>query len=94
MDRVSYILKQILTLYKNKTLKLENLADDMYVSLSTIKNDLKEVKDILKDYNLKIISKHKLGISLDGDIEDLKRCILESNIKYKDLSLEGFFLIM
>lgn len=91
MDRVSYILKQILTLYKNKTLKLENLADDMYVSLSTIKNDLKEVKDILKDYNLKIISKHKLGISLDGDIEDLKRCILESNIKYKDLSLEGFF---
>lgn len=91
MDRVSYILKQILTLYKNKTLKLENLADDMYVSLSTIKNDLKEVKDILKDYNLKIISKHKLGISLDGDIEDLKRCILESNIKYKDLSLEVFF---
>ncbi|CEO06981.1 BglG family transcription antiterminator [Paraclostridium sordellii] len=91
MDRVSYILKQILTLYKNKTLKLENLADDMYVSLSTIKNDLKEVKDILKDYNLKIISKHKLGISLDGDIEDLKRCILESNIKYKDLSLEDFF---
>ncbi|CEK30456.1 PTS operon transcription antiterminator [[Clostridium] sordellii] len=91
VDRVSYILKQILTLYKNKTLKLENLADDMYVSLSTIKNDLKEVKDILKDYNLKIISKHKLGISLDGDIEDLKRCILESNIKYKDLSLEGFF---
>ncbi|CEN77933.1 BglG family transcription antiterminator [Paraclostridium sordellii] len=91
MDRISYILKQILTLYKNKTLKLENLADDMYVSLSTIKNDLKEVKDILKDYNLKIISKHKLGISLDGDIEDLKRCILESNIKYKDLSLEDFF---
>ncbi|CEQ17805.1 PTS operon transcription antiterminator [[Clostridium] sordellii] len=91
MDRVSYILKQILTLYKNKTLKLENLADDMYVSLSTIKNDLKEVKDILKDYNLKIISKHKLGISLDGDIEDLKRCILESNIKYNDLSLEDFF---
>lgn len=91
MDRISYILKQILTLYKNKTLKLENLADDMYVSLSTIKNDLKEVKDILKNYNLKIISKHKLGISLDGDIEDLKRCILESNIKYKDLSLEGFF---
>lgn len=91
MDRISYILKQILTLYKNKTLKLENLADDMYVSLSTIKNDLKEVKDILKDYNLKIISKHKLGISLDGDIEDLKRCILESNIKYKDLTLEDFF---
>ncbi|CEP80069.1 PTS operon transcription antiterminator [[Clostridium] sordellii] len=91
MDRVSYILKQILTLYKNKTLKLENLADDMYVSLSTIKNDLKEVKDILKIYNLKIISKHKLGISLDGDIEDLKRCILELNIKYNDLSLEDFF---
>ncbi|MGL5756399.1 MAG: BglG family transcription antiterminator [Paraclostridium sp.] len=91
INRISYILKKVIFLYKDKTLKIENLADEMYVSLSTIKNDLKEVKNILHNYNLKIISKHKQGVSIDGDIEDLKKCILESSINYKDIKLEDFF---
>lgn len=91
IDRVSYILKRILLLYKDKTLKIESLADEMYVSLSTIKNDLKEVKDILKKYNLKIVSKHKLGIGIEGDLKNIKKCILESSLKYDDINLEDFF---
>lgn len=91
IDRISYILKRVLFLYKDKTLKIENLADEMYVSLSTIKNDLKEVKAILQKYDLKIISKHKQGIGIDGDIENFKKCILESSLNYKDIKLEEFF---
>lgn len=91
IDRVSYILKRILLLYKDKTLKIESLADEMYVSLSTIKNDLKEVKDILKEYNLKIVSKHKLGIGIEGDLKNIKKCILESSLKYDDINLDDFF---
>ncbi|MEG1059091.1 MAG: HTH domain-containing protein, partial [Clostridia bacterium] len=37
INRISYILKKVILLYKDKTLKIENLADEMYVSLSTIK---------------------------------------------------------
>ena len=91
VNRVSYILKRVLLLYKNKTLKIESLANEMYVSLSTIKNDLKEVKTILEKYNLKIVSKHKLGISIDGDINNLKKCILEVSLNYNDIKLEDFF---
>jgi transcriptional antiterminator len=90
-DRISYILKKIILLYKGDTLKIENLADEMYVSLSTIKNDLKEVRQILKIYNLKIISKHKLGIGIDGDKKDLIRCILEISLKYENIHIEDFF---
>lgn len=90
-DRISYILKKIILLHKGDTLKIENLADEMYVSLSTIKNDLKEVRQILKIYNLKIISKHKLGISIDGDKKDLIRCILEISLKYENINIEDFF---
>lgn len=90
-DRVSYILKKILFLYKDHTLKIENLADEMYVSLSTIKNDLSQVKNILQEYNLKIVSKHKLGIGLEGNIQDLIRCILENSINYHTIQIDDFF---
>lgn len=90
-DRVSYILKKILFLYKDHTLKIENLADEMYVSLSTIKNDLSQVKNILQEYNLKIVSKHKLGIGLEGNIQDLIRCILENSINYHTIKIDDFF---
>ncbi len=91
IDRVGYILKKILLLYKDKTLKIESLADEMYVSLSTIKNDLKEVKVILENYNLKTISKHKLGISISGDTKNIIKCIIESSLKYKNINIEDFF---
>ena len=91
IDRVGYILKKILLLYKDKTLKIESLADEMYVSLSTIKNDLKEVKVILENYNLKTISKHKLGISVSGDTKNIIKCIIESSLKYKNINIEDFF---
>ena len=90
-DRISYILKKILFLYKDHTLKIENLADEMYVSLSTIKNDLSQVKNILQEYNLKIVSKHKLGIGLEGNIQDLIRCILENSINYHTIQIDDFF---
>ena len=90
-DRISYIIKRIILLYNGNTLKIENLADEMYVSLSTIKNDLKEVKNFLKLYNLKIISKHKLGISIEGDKKNLIRCILDSSLKYSNIYVQDFF---
>ena len=91
IDRVGYILKKILLLYKDKTLKIESLADEMYVSLSTIKNDLKEVKVILDNYDLKIISKHKLGIGILGNTKNIIKCILESSLKYSNIDIEDFF---
>ena len=48
-DRVEYIIKKIINISSTDkdTIKLEDLADSMYVSLSTVKNDLKEVNDTL-----------------------------------------------
>lgn len=92
VDRINYILKKMILLYSSevKTIKLENLADDIYVSISTLKNNLKEVKEILKQYNLNIVSKHRLGICLEGDIEDIKRCIISLSLVNMDIKLEDF----
>lgn len=63
----------------------------MYVSLSTVKNDLKEVKKILNEYNLKISSKHKQGICIEASEEDIIKFIINySNKVDNSLSIKDF----
>lgn len=93
VDRIDYIIKSLinLTTKPDSTIKLEELADSMYISVSTVKNDLKEVKSILKKYNISVVSKHKQGIGIEADEEDIVRFILDiCSKKENDLSLKDF----
>ena len=92
-DRVEYIIKKIINISSTDkdTIKLEDLADSMYVSLSTVKNDLKEVKKILNEYNLKISTKHKQGICIEASEEDIIKFIINySNKVDNSLSIKDF----
>lgn len=92
-DRVEYIIKKIINISSTDkdTIKLEDLADSMYVSLSTVKNDLKEVKKILNEYNLKISSKHKQGICIAASEEDIIKFIINySNKVDNSLNIKDF----
>lgn len=92
-DRVEYIIKKIINISSTDkdTIKLEDLADAMYVSLSTVKNDLKEVKKILNEYNLKISSKHKQGICIEASEEDIIKFIINySNKVDNSLNIKDF----
>lgn len=63
----------------------------MYISVSTVKNDLKEVKSILKKYNISVVSKHKQGIAIEAEEEDIIRFILDiCSKKENDLNLKDF----
>lgn len=93
IDRVSFILKKLINISKEKEnfIRIEDLADLMYVSYSTVKNDLKEVKRILNQNNLKIITKHKQGICIDADEEQIAKQIVNlCNNKKSKLSLSDF----
>lgn len=92
-DRVEYIIKKIINISSTDkdTIKLEDLADSMYVSLSTVKNDLKEVKKILDEYNLKISSKHKQGICIEASEEYIIKFIINySNKLDNSLNIKDF----
>lgn len=92
-DRVEYIIKKIINISSTDkdTIKLEDLADSMYVSLSTVKNDLKEVKKILDEYNLKVSSKHKQGICIEASEEYIIKFIINySNKLDNSLNIKDF----
>ena len=66
----------------NKAIKLEELSQELYVSLSTIKQDIKEVKKILNEYDLEISRVSNNGISLIGSEIDIR--IFISNYLFKN----------
>ena len=92
-DRVEYIIKKIVNISAtdNDAIKLDDLAHSMYVSLSTVKNDLKEVKNILQEFDIKVSSKHKQGICILGEEQKIIKFIISySNRSDNNLNIRDF----
>jgi len=64
-DRQLYILK--LLLFEKDYVLLNNLADELFVSRSTISKDINEIKKTLKKYDLTIDSLPYKGIYVSGE---------------------------
>ncbi|WAA11705.1 BglG family transcription antiterminator [Fervidibacillus halotolerans] len=73
--RVLYILKRLIL--EKDFIKLEQFADEMFVSMSTLQNDLKIVKEYLEQYQLKLINRPHYGSKVVGD-EYMKRLCLSN----------------
>lgn len=73
IERNKYILKYLL--YNNSYIKVDDLADMLYVSKVTILNDIKRIKSILSKYNLTLTSKPYHGMKISGKEIDIRRCI-------------------
>lgn len=72
-ERVQYLIEYLLI--RDEYVKLEKLCEQLYISISTITNDLKIVKERLEKYNLVVEVKAKHGIKIKGNEFDLRLCI-------------------
>jgi lichenan operon transcriptional antiterminator len=72
LERNKYIIKYLLN--NKEYIKVEDLADMLYVSKVTVINDLKRVKSNLSKYNLTLVSKPYYGIKVSGKEIDIRRC--------------------
>lgn len=63
-DRVKYVLNALL--FQDDYLKIDDLADELFVSRTTIQSDIKKVREILKKYALVLHSAPHKGIKLMG----------------------------
>jgi lichenan operon transcriptional antiterminator len=76
-NRVLFMLQRLLL--DKGFIKLESFTEEMFVSLSTVQNDLKLVKEILKKYQLELINRPHYGSKVEGD-EYMKRLCLSNSI--------------
>lgn len=79
-ERYTYIIQKLL--FKNHKLNINELIEEIYISEYSLENDLKKLKEILKEYNnLKVIKRNNF-IYLTGD-ETSKR-LLYKNMLLKE----------
>ncbi|MEG0330629.1 MAG: BglG family transcription antiterminator [Bacilli bacterium] len=72
-DRVNYLLKLFLNC--EGYVKLDDIAEDIFISRSTLQNDVKEVKNRLHFFHLELISKPGYGMKVEGNEIHKRSCI-------------------
>lgn len=71
-DRI-FDLAYLLIENKEEYTKIENLADILYVSSTTIRNDLQRLKSFLNQEGIELETKKKKGIKIVGDEHKLRK---------------------
>jgi len=74
-ERVNYLLIRFLT--SAFSLKLEDLADEWFVSRGTLQNDMAEVREHLARYHLSIETKPRYGMKLFGAELAIRSCLTD-----------------
>lgn len=95
-ERQNYIIKYLIE--KNNYIKIDELANQLLVSRSTISNDLKKAKNNIKKYSLHLKQKPNYGITVIGDEINKRKPICDflfTNLKQSEMFydyLNSFFL--
>lgn len=71
--RVEWIIRQLLV--EKNPVRIDDLADQLYVSRSTLVQDLKVVREILNRYCLQLNTKPRGGLVLSGSEKSIRNCI-------------------
>lgn len=88
-DRIIYILK--LLLFNDEYVNFYDLAQNMFISESTMNQDLKKLKSILKTFNLKLKTKSNIGTKLIGNEFDKREIITNYIIERKNDNYITYF---
>lgn len=79
-NRVEAIIRAFfLSTLQNTSLTQQQLADSLYISLSTLKSDMKEAKERLEAYDLTIGTYKTEGMRLEGDEGHIRSFISQYN---------------
>lgn len=74
-ERVEYIARKLLAL--DYYITMEELRQILYVSRSTLNQDMRQVRRLLELYGLKVVHASHKGIRLQGTETALRRCMAE-----------------
>ncbi|MDX8045558.1 BglG family transcription antiterminator [Gracilibacillus sp. S3-1-1] len=81
-ERIKYIINRLLL--QDGYIKLEGLADEIFISKPTIQTDIKEVRKILANYQLTLDSRPNYGLKVEGNELNRRFCMSEYTFDRSD----------
>jgi lichenan operon transcriptional antiterminator len=78
-ERVRYVIKRLLL--TEEYIKLDDIADELFISKSTLQNDLRDVKEVFGRYDITLESKPNFGLKVNGEEFKLRLCIADHVFK-------------
>ena len=72
-DKINGILELLLS---NKYINQDKIADELYISRSSINKVMMDVKKVLSEYNITIQNKPHYGYILEGEEIDIRNCMV------------------
>ena len=97
-NRITQIVEYLLTMEDSVT--IDDLCDIFYVSRSTMKKDIKEVRMILEKHHIQIDHRANQGLKIIGEEQNLRNCLADlqksrlEEISLQDESLEKIMYII
>lgn len=82
-ERILFIIRKLLL--TEKYVKLDELAKELFVSKSTIHNDLREVKKNFQRYDLTLETVSNFGLKVKGNELKLRYCMSEYLFKHRKI---------
>ena len=90
-DRAAYIMQHLLknTLRNEEVINPYDLADEVFVSMSTLKKDIRQIDKMLERFSLKVGISQKKGVHIMGSEANIRYCISEFIFKHNDALASG-----
>ncbi|MDH6363242.1 transcriptional antiterminator [Enterococcus sp. PF1-24] len=83
--RVAYIVKELLV--AKKYLLIDDLAENLEVSRGTVNKDLRTIKSLMEDFNVKLEGTPNRGLRINGTEFDLRLLYLQHVYDYFPLEI-------
>lgn len=94
-SRIEWIIRKFAVLsMEKKECTLEKLADELFVSLTTLKKDMNSVKDTLQKYHIQLAKISNKGLKLQGEEKNIRQLIVDYLVlEQSELKLDKIFSI-
>lgn len=79
---IYYIIRTIVAV--DGFIKLDNIANDLFMNRTTISLYMSKVRRILNKYSLRVVNTPKYGIKVVGDEFNIRMCLVDSHLYYKE----------
>ncbi|MBM6614936.1 PRD domain-containing protein [Desemzia sp. RIT804] len=91
--RIEWIIRKLAVLsMEEKEYTLERFADELFVSLTTLKKDMNSVKEILQSYSIQLAKVSNKGLRLKGEEKNIRQLIVDYLVlEQSELHLEKIF---